>query len=141
MLGGIVFGAAGIACVIGLGLGLLGLFAPSIAARIVRLQPDPAFPDGAAEFRASFGGLFIGVHGLTLALLTFDVMAGAIPFASVIACAVAASLWLGTAFGRLAAIAVSPVARTGYQAAAVIFETVLGLALCAPLAAWLLFDV
>lgn len=122
--------AAGGAALIGAGLGLLGLVAPQSAARIVRLQADPAFPDGVAEFRASFGGLFLAVHGLALAMLF---TAGGAPTAFV--CLTAAMIWLGTAFGRMVAILAAPPARSSYQIAATVFEAVLGLCLCAPMLA------
>jgi hypothetical protein len=125
--------APSVACLIGAGLGLVGLVSPKAAAKIVRLQADPANPDGVAEFRASFGGLFFAVHAACLASIALTVVA---PFwlqVTIIACGVAALIWWGTAFGRLVAVAVDPVARTPYQLFAIGFELVLGALLFAPL--------
>jgi hypothetical protein len=89
--------AAAVVCLLGIGLGLLGLFAPDAAARIVRLQADPAFPDGRAEFRASFGGLFVAVHVGALVVMLPDLGHAAPGAAGITAAAMAALLWLGTA--------------------------------------------
>jgi hypothetical protein len=134
----LVLGAAGLASLAGLGLGLVGLFSPAAAAKIVRLQADPAFPDGMAEFRASFGGLFIGVHGMALAFLALTQTDQGHEMAAIFACSSAAALWLGTALGRAFALAVDRRTRTAYQAFAVGFETALGAMLLGPMAAfWL----
>lgn len=130
-------GAAGVACVIGLALGVVGLFAPSIAARIVRLQADPNFPDGVAEFRASFGGLFVAVHGGALLFLVLYLQSDDDPIVMLVALLMAALLWLGTALGRAWALVIDARARTFYQAAATVFEIVLAFALAAPLGLWL----
>lgn len=130
-----VTAAAVLGCLLGAGLGLVGLVSPSTAARIVRLQTDPAHPDGVAEFRASFGGLFLATHGLGLLVLLG-------PYAGIATvdglklgvCATLGALWLGTAFGRLVAMAVTPSARVGYQAFAMIFETAVGAMIALPLA-------
>jgi hypothetical protein len=82
-------------------LGTRGLLDPRWAQKLVRLQPDEQ-GGGFAEFRATYGGLFLGLH---LAALLFALMwivrGGAlVGVMATGACAVIAAAWAGTAFGR-----------------------------------------
>ncbi|MFZ4602304.1 MAG: DUF4345 family protein [Caulobacterales bacterium] len=121
-------GLALIACALGAGLGLKGLLDPAWAGRLLRLRDDPERPGGAAEFRATFGGLFLAAH----AVLAYFLVVGPAPMgqggAAVLACA-----WIGTAIGRGLSIALDPPSRTGFNAASTAFEIVVGLLLAAPL--------
>ncbi len=71
-------------------MGCIGLFFPKRAAVIVGLEPNTTA--GRSEFRASFGGLFIGL--------------GVVPLLSMepIAFAVAGAAWALTAIGRVVSI-------------------------------------
>lgn len=62
---------AAIALLFGAVIGLAALFAPDWAARTVRLVPDPApaMSGGYSEFRATYGGLFLFSHLMTLVLV------------------------------------------------------------------------
>lgn len=72
------------------GMGLLGLFAPETCSRLVGLKARR--PAGFAEFRATFGGLFLAL-GLT-PILTQDSL-----------CFLVSGLaWLGAAAGRTISI-------------------------------------
>lgn len=123
-----------VAAVIGAVLGVIGLVSPGTAAKIVRLQADPAFTDGVAEFRASFGGLFLLTHGACLAALGATVTMPALAQATAIVCFSAALIWLGTALGRMVALVVERAARTPYQMFATGFELLLGAMLALPAA-------
>ena len=117
-----------IACALGAGLGLKGLLDPAWAGGLLRLRDDPEKPGGAAEFRATFGGLFLAAH-VALAVLLF---VGPEPMA-LGGAVVLASAWIGTAMGRALSILRDPPSRTGFNAASVAFEIVVGAMLAAPL--------
>lgn len=74
------------------GMGALGLLAPRVCARLVGLKP--LHPAGAAEFRATFGGLFLAL-GLT-PLVTGE------PAAFL----VGGLAWAGAALGRVVSVVV-----------------------------------
>lgn len=82
-----VTGINGFAVVGTIAMGLLGLVAPRRAAMLVRLRESA--PEGFAEFRATYGGLFVGL--------------GLVPLLSAApeAYLVAAAGWGGAAAGRL----------------------------------------
>lgn len=82
-----ITGINGFAAVGTIAMGLLGLVAPRRAALLVRLRESA--PEGFAEFRATYGGLFVGL-GLVPLL-------AAAPEAYL----VAAAGWGGAALGRL----------------------------------------
>lgn len=119
---------------VGLGLGLLYslacLVSPAFASESVRLQPDPDRPGGYAEFRATFGGVFGGLHLFALiALYTAPAMAAAYA-AGVVACG-----WAGAMIGRLAAVSLDgdKVRNTQLNLKLALFEFVMALAIGAPL--------
>jgi hypothetical protein len=120
---------------IGAGMGLYAMLNPGWAAKLVRLREDQ--PGGAAEFRGTYGGLFLGAHGAALALM--------IPFSREIedlggvpthwalmgALAACAMMWLGTSFGRALSVALD---RTGgaFNYGSIAFEIAVGLMIAAP---------
>jgi len=71
-----------------LALGLYGLVFPKRGAALVRLSPTNNAKEGQSEFRASFGGLWVGL--------------GAVPLFTMepLAFAMAGFVWLTAAFGR-----------------------------------------
>ena len=75
-----------LAAVVTVGLGFYRLLLPHKAAELVHL--NAAGPEGRSEFRASFGGLWIGLGAVPL--LTMEPLAFAM----------AGLIWLTTAFGR-----------------------------------------
>ena len=79
----------------GTGLGLKGMLDPTWAGKLVRLQPENGQPEGYAEFRSTFGGMFLGLHLAALLFLIF-----ARDGAGIIACIIIASGWAFTAIGR-----------------------------------------
>ncbi len=90
---------AAIALLFGAVLGLAALFNPDWASRLVRLvpDPDPARPGGYSEFRATYGGLFLMSHLMTLVIMTRVPD----PVVSMIVCLPLAMGWLGAGMGRL----------------------------------------
>jgi len=75
-----------VAAIVTLGLGIYGLSLPQKAAQLVRLEATDM--EGFSEFRASFGGLWIGL--------------GAVPLITMepLAFAMAGVIWLSAAIGR-----------------------------------------
>lgn len=123
---------AGIAAVIGACMGLLSLINPRWGASVVRLAPDPRFKGGWAEFRASYGGALVLLHGAVLLTLVMSFQAGA---GAVMGASFAAALyWLGMALGRVVSIIADreQETATGYNYGGVAFELVLATALGAP---------
>jgi len=123
---------SGVAAVIGGGLGLGSLISPSWGAKVVRLKPADK-PGGWAEFRATYGGGLLLLHGAVLLAIAMQAQAG---MASVVATGFAAgAAWLGMAIGRTTSILLDHSkhqTRTGYNLFSVGFELVVGLALMAP---------
>lgn len=129
-------------CVIGLCfgafLGARGLLDPKWAAKLVRLREDGQ-GGGFAEFRATYGGVFLGLH-LAALLLVFVYLRGgaAIPgVAATGAVFATAAAWAGAAIGRLASIWRDPGANTAFNRLSAAVETVAALAIGAPWALWL----
>lgn len=79
--------------------GFMALVAPNRIARTLRLQADPSRPGGYAEFRATFGGVFLMIHVVTLLLVRHMSEGGA----ALVVLPVAAA-WLGAAIARLASM-------------------------------------
>lgn len=126
---GLLFGAA---------LGARGLFDPRWAQRLVRLQPDEQ-GGGFAEFRATYGGVFLGLHVAAL-LLTVKWLFGGeavLGAAAIGAAAVIAMAWLGAAFGRVLSMARDGT-RTRFNQFSAGLELAVVLAIGAPWLAWLL---
>lgn len=92
-----------ILAIIGLGLGaalgLGALIAPEWASGVVRLKADPAKGGGYSEFRATYGGLLLMVHGAALIIVLITPPAG-----SALAVLPLAAGWFGAAIGRAVAL-------------------------------------
>ena len=115
-----------VALALGALMGLGGLVNPRWAANVVRLIPDPSFKGGLAEFRASFGGLFLFVHVAAAACLYF------LPAAeSAAPLYVVAGIWFGSAVGRTVSVLLDGTG-TAYNYGSIVFELVMGLMLIAP---------
>jgi hypothetical protein len=83
-------------------LGARALYDPHWASRFVRLQADEQ-GGGFAEFRATYGGVFLFVHLAALVLTLRYMLAGG-ALVGVVATGAAAAVaagWGGAAFGRL----------------------------------------
>lgn len=123
----------GIAAGIGALMGGASLLVPRWGASVVRLMPDPRWPGGWAEFRASYGGAFLLAHGSVL--LTIAMMAQAGRNSVVAAGFAVGALWLGMAIGRAVSMLADHGAhatRTPYNLFSTGFEIAMGLALWAP---------
>ena len=117
-------------------LGLRALLAPRWAQKFVRLQPDEQ-GGGFAEFRATYGGLFLGLHGAALFFaLSWIAFGGAlIGVLATGACAVIASAWGGAAFGRALSM-LRDGAYTRFNLFSALFEAVLAIIIAAPWFVW-----
>jgi hypothetical protein len=126
----------------GAGMGLYGLINPKWAANLVRLRDDPEKAGGFAEFRATYGGLFLAGHAVALWYLvdllrlrpTFDV-AGimgvaehAMAFGALTVCG---ALWIGTGLARGVSMLLDGTG-TKFNQGSALFELALGLAILAP---------
>lgn len=115
-----------LACLIGGGMGLYGLFKPRWIAYITRLEATA--PEGRSEFRASFAGLFFALHALAgLALI------GDYPGAAVSAATVGAG-WFGASVGRVLSF-IFDGAFTRLNLFNVVMELTQAALLCAPVLA------
>ncbi|ABI75824.1 putative membrane protein [Hyphomonas neptunium ATCC 15444] len=117
---GLGFGAA---------LGLGALIAPEWASGVVRLKADPAKGGGYSEFRATYGGLLLMVHGAALVIVVITPPAGS----TLVVLPIAAG-WFGAAIGRAVAL-VFDRAKLGDTRIIPIWmatEVALGLAIGAP---------
>jgi hypothetical protein len=92
-------------------MGAFGLAAPAVAARLVGLEATA--PHGGSEFRATYGGLFVALGALPLAL------------GDPLLYALAGACWLGAAIGRIISITLDR-AVTHMNAAATGFEAAVG---------------
>lgn len=121
------------AITLGLGalMGLKGMADPAWAARLVRLQPEPERPEGVAEFRGTFGGMFLGLHVVALAVVLAQ--GGE---AGQAVCWVLAAGWWMTAVGRAWARVADPAANHPFVLQSIVIEVVAGALIAAwPLAA------
>jgi hypothetical protein len=134
----IAWGLNVLALAFGVCLGARGLLDPRWAARLVRLQADEQ-GGGFAEFRATYGGVFLGLHAAALMLTAYWLMGGA-PAAGAVAAgasAVLAAGWGGAAFGRLVSIWRDKT-DTGFNRVSVLVEATLAALIAAPWAVWML---
>ncbi|MGE0500709.1 MAG: DUF4345 family protein [Rhizobiaceae bacterium] len=92
--------------------GLVFLFLPRVALRILRLQPTEAHPEAVAEARSTMSGFYLGV-GLTCILFAQPFLYMALGFS-----------WLFTAFGRLVSM-LSDRGNTVYNWVSLVLELVL----------------
>ncbi|WP_135213234.1 hypothetical protein [Vitreimonas flagellata] len=127
-----------LALAIGVYLGGRGLIDPKWASRLVRLQADDQ-GGGFAEFRATFGGVFLGLHLVGLGFVVFYLWQGVpmIGVAAIGAVAVLSAGWGGAALGRLIAIWRDG-ADTPFNRFSVLFEVLLAAAIGAPWVVWVL---
>lgn len=122
----------GVAALLGVAMGLGALIMPRWGQSVVRLMPDPRWKGGWAEFRASYGGALVLLHGAVLLTIVMSFQAGA---GAVMGASFAASCyWLGMALGRIVSMIAEPEkeTRTSYNAIGVGFELVMAGALGAP---------
>ena len=94
-----------LALLVGVGLGARALWDPAWAAKFVRLKADEQ-GGGQAEFRATFGGVFLGLHLVAL-LFTLLYLKSGNYLIGVNATGAAAAIsagWAGAAFGRAVSI-------------------------------------
>lgn len=133
---------AWIVCALGLTVGIFlgarGLIDPHWAAKLVRLQPD-AQGGGFAEFRATYGGVFLGLHAVSLMFVGYYLLTGH-PVMGVAATGAVAALsagWFGAAFGRVVSIWRDKT-DTPFNRLSAGVETGLGVAIALPWLAWIL---
>lgn len=108
----------------GVGLGVKGMLDPTWAGQLVRLQPENGQPEGYAEFRATFGGMFLGLHLSALAFMVFwNKEAG------IAACSVLAAGWLFTALGRYLSYSMDSNTQHSHVVRSVAIEVIIGLAI------------
>ena len=127
-----------LALVFGVLLGARALFEPKWASRLVRLREDEQ-GGGFAEFRATYGGVFLGLHAVTLFMSLKYLMGGefVLGVAAAGGCAALSAGWADAAFGRAIAI-VRDKADTQFNRFSVVFELVMAAALGGPWAVWAL---
>lgn len=118
---------AGVAAVLGVVLGLGALVSPEWASRFVRLKADPVQPDGYAEFRATFGGVFLLLHLAFIAALYLN--SGVIGAAAVLSAG-----WAGAAGGRILSLLLDGAkgVRTKHNLISVAVEIVAAIAFALP---------
>ncbi|HRP11720.1 MAG TPA: hypothetical protein PLK37_11840 [Terricaulis sp.] len=130
--------AAALALAFGAALGARALIDPKWAARFVRLAPD-AQGGGQAEFRATYGGVMLGIHAAALLLALRYLLSGehVVGVAAIGALAALAAGWGGAAFGRAVSIWRDG-ANTSFNRISIAVEAGLSLAIGAPWVLWLL---
>jgi hypothetical protein len=99
------WGLSVLALVLGAALGARALIDPRWAARFVRLKEDEQ-GGGFAEFRATYGGVFLALHLVALMFAGIYLWGGeyVIGVCATGAGAAVAAGWAGSAFGRIIAI-------------------------------------
>lgn len=117
-------------------LGLRALLSPLWAQKFVRLEPDQQ-GGGFAEFRATYGGVFLGLHGAALYFaLSWIVFGGAlIGVLATGACAVIAAAWGGAALGRTVSM-LRDGAYTRFNLLSAFVEAVIAVIIAAPWLVW-----
>ena len=125
-----------LALVFGAYLGARGLFTPKWAQKFVRLQPDEQ-GGGFAEFRATYGGMILGLHLAALFFaLSWIVFGGAlIGVLATGGCAVVAAGWGGTAFGRFVSMWRDGT-RTQFNVISAMVEAATAIIIAAPWFVW-----
>jgi len=131
---------AGVAILGGAGMGLYALINPAWASKLVRLQQGEA--GGAAEFRATYGGLFFFAHAVGLLFVWVQHRAdnAAISAMAVGAITILAAAWGGTAIGRLVSIWRDKTG-TAFNWMSVAFEAAFALMIGAPWIFWIVESV
>ncbi len=119
------------------GLGARALIDPNWAARFVRLQPDEQ-GGGFAEFRATYGGLFLASHAAALYFTVRWILSGEAVL-GIFAAGAAAALggaWIGASLGRVFAMSSDRTLATQFNVRSACAEAVLALLIAAPWLAW-----
>jgi hypothetical protein len=127
-----------LALTFGAALGVRALIDPKWAARFVRLKADEQ-GGGFAEFRATYGGVFVGVHAVAL-LMTLMYLGGGEYVVGVAATGAAAAIaagWAGSSGGRVLAMVLDGV-DTKFNRVSAGVEAGLALAIAAPWIGWFL---
>jgi len=107
------------AALFSLGLGLLGLFMPARALRLVGLQQVPGLAHSISEVRATYGGVFVGAS-------LYPLVTGAPQAFLTLACC-----WLFAGLARLASVVVDR-AATRFNFVSIAFELGIGVLLALP---------
>src|SRR5262249_3140047 len=115
-----------------------GLLDPKWAQKLVRLQPD-AQGGGFAEFRAVYGGVFLGLHALALLFVLGWIISGEIAIGSTAigATAVIAARWFGAAFGRFLSMLRDDGTKTKFNRLSTGIEVAMFVLVGAPWLLWL----
>ncbi|MEM6899830.1 MAG: hypothetical protein AAF583_08675 [Pseudomonadota bacterium] len=112
--------------------GLLALVRPAQIAKSLRLQANPNKPGGYAEFRSTFGGVFLMIHAVALLLvMRLDPLIGGLVVLPI------AGAWLGAAFARTLSMALDKAENGdgGINRYWVCLEVVVALVIAAPIIA------
>ena len=119
-------------------LGARGLIDPHWAQKLVRLRPD-AQGGGFAEFRAVYGGVFLGLHATALLFVLGWILIGTAGMggAAIGATAVIAASWLGAALGRLVSMLRDSDTQTKFNQLSVGVEFAMAVLVGAPWLLWL----
>ena len=119
----------------GAGLSAAALINPNWVARLVRLKADGE--GGFAEFRATYGGVLLGLHGAALVLSLHWILFGytTIGLYAAGAAGVLAAGWAGAAGGRLLSMVLDRT-RTRLNVTSAIVEAVMALLIASPWLAW-----
>ncbi len=122
----VLFIISAAALAFGSGLGLKGMIDPEWVGDLVRLQPENGQAEGFAEFRSTFGGMFLGLHLSALGFLVLvkgDVGAAA--------SLVIAAGWMFTALGRFVSYQYDTNTQHGHVVRSLWIEVIIGLAIAA----------
>lgn len=128
-----------LALLFGAGLGARGLIDPNWAARLVRLREDEQ-GGGFAEFRATYGGLFLALHAAAL-YLTLQWLTGGEASVGAVAAGASGTVaagWAGAAIGRGVSIWRDAGADTRFNRLSLAVESATALLIGGPWAVWLL---
>lgn len=118
-------------------LGARGFIDPHWAAKLVRLKADEQ-GGGFAEFRATYGGVFLGMHAVAFVLSVRWLLAGGalVGVTAAGASAAVAASWAGAAIGRAASMWRDKT-DTKFNRLSLEIEIVMALAIASPWLAWL----
>ncbi|HET9229746.1 MAG TPA: hypothetical protein VFO00_00570 [Vitreimonas sp.] len=125
-----------LALAFGAALGARALYDPKWASRFVRLKADEQ-GGGFAEFRATYGGVFLGVHAIALIMTLMYVSAGeyVVGVAATGAAAALGAGWAGSSGGRVLAMLLDG-ADTKFNRLSAAVEAAMALAIAAPWIGW-----
>ena len=125
-----------LALAFGAALGARALCDPKWASRFVRLKADEQ-GGGFAEFRATYGGVFLGVHAIALLMTLMYVSAGeyVVGVAATGAAAALGAGWAGSSGGRVLAMLLDG-ADTKFNRLSAAVEAAMALAIAAPWIGW-----